>query len=215
MKKELTRKDRREEVIFIAEELIRERGVNGFSFADIADQLGIKTPAIHHYFPAKADLVQMVIIYETNRIYDYREQHAHLSGNQQLWYLVSVYVRNSLLHKVCLMGALLGEYATFDFHLQSAVQGLYIRILEWVEDILEKGKADGSLRFKGEPHLRAKMVLALLSSGLLLNRVLEDEGEFECILQQTLADLGVNWRITDLGRTEPAAKAQIPLHSYT
>ena len=77
------------------------------------------------------------------------------------------------------MGALLGEYATFDFHLQSAVQGLYIRILEWVEDILEKGKADGSLRFMGEPHLRAKLVLASLSSGLLLNRVLDDEGEFE------------------------------------
>ena len=215
MEKESIRKDRREEVIMIAEELIRERGVNGFSFADIADRLGVKTPAIHYYFSTKAELVEMVIFYETNRIYDYRERYGHLPGDQQLRHLVSVFAGNSLLHRVCLMGALAGEFATFDFHLQSAVQGLYIRILEWVVDLLEKGSADGTLHFKGESHLRARLILSALSFGLLLDRILDDEAEFECILDQLLRDLGVPWRRTDLKQNEPSHMISIPFHSYT
>ena len=43
--------------------LIQERGINGFSFADIAERIGIKKASIHYYFPTKLDLVKGVLAY--------------------------------------------------------------------------------------------------------------------------------------------------------
>jgi hypothetical protein len=137
-----------------------------------------------------------------------------LPGDQQLKYLVSVFHRNSLLGKICLMGALTPEYATFDDYMQLTVQALCLSILGWVTELLENGRSKGKLRFKGDPSVRAQMVVSTLLSGLLLNRVLDDEGVFGTIADGLLEDLGVEWRIADLpepGRGSPGTYS----HSYT
>lgn len=41
--------------------LVQERGYNGFSYADIADAIGIRKASIHYHFPSKQDLVQAVL----------------------------------------------------------------------------------------------------------------------------------------------------------
>ena len=35
----------------LAETLVRTRGYNGFSYRDLAEQIGIKTASIHYRFP--------------------------------------------------------------------------------------------------------------------------------------------------------------------
>ncbi len=35
--------------------------LNGFSYADIAEVVGIRKPSIHHHFPSKADLVRALV----------------------------------------------------------------------------------------------------------------------------------------------------------
>ena len=40
-----------------AHDLIAERGYFGFSYADIAEVVGIRKASIHHHFPTKVDLV--------------------------------------------------------------------------------------------------------------------------------------------------------------
>jgi TetR/AcrR family transcriptional repressor of nem operon len=40
-----------------AHDLITERGYFGFSYADIAETVGIRKASIHHHFPSKVDLV--------------------------------------------------------------------------------------------------------------------------------------------------------------
>ena len=39
-----------------AEQAVRQRGYNGFSYADLAREIGIRKASIHHHFPTKADL---------------------------------------------------------------------------------------------------------------------------------------------------------------
>lgn len=43
-----------------AELRIRSRGYNGFSFRDIAGDVGIKSASVHHHFPTKTDLAVAV-----------------------------------------------------------------------------------------------------------------------------------------------------------
>ena len=40
----------------IAERLAQTRGFNGFSYSDIAAELGIAKASLHHHFATKADL---------------------------------------------------------------------------------------------------------------------------------------------------------------
>src|ERR1700761_9029702 len=43
-------------ILDVAGELVQERGFNGFSYADVAAQVGISKAALHYHFPGKADL---------------------------------------------------------------------------------------------------------------------------------------------------------------
>ena len=50
-----------ERIVREARDLIMTRGYNGFSYADIAEAVGIRKASIHHHFPAKSDLAKAVI----------------------------------------------------------------------------------------------------------------------------------------------------------
>ena len=49
-----------EEIVESATRLVQERGVNGFSYGDLAKDLGVKAPSIHHHFRTKQDLLAEV-----------------------------------------------------------------------------------------------------------------------------------------------------------
>lgn len=44
----------------VAERLIRSHGYSGFSFREIAKEVGIKSASVHYHFPTKADLASAV-----------------------------------------------------------------------------------------------------------------------------------------------------------
>ncbi|MEM8957635.1 MAG: helix-turn-helix domain-containing protein [Pseudomonadota bacterium] len=48
--------DRRDEIMDVAERLIRTHGYNGFSFREIAAEVGVKSASVHYHFPTKAEL---------------------------------------------------------------------------------------------------------------------------------------------------------------
>ncbi len=52
--------DRREAIMDVAERLIRTHGYSGFSFREIADEIGIKSASVHYHFPTKSDLAAAV-----------------------------------------------------------------------------------------------------------------------------------------------------------
>lgn len=48
----------KEQILEIATRLIQEKGDLGWSYADIADEVGIKKASIHYHFPSKEDLIE-------------------------------------------------------------------------------------------------------------------------------------------------------------
>ena len=59
--------DTRSVILDIAERLVQSRGYNGFSYADVASELGITKAALHYHFPGKAELGESLIIRYTER----------------------------------------------------------------------------------------------------------------------------------------------------
>ncbi|MEM1080818.1 MAG: TetR/AcrR family transcriptional regulator [Pseudomonadota bacterium] len=52
--------DRREAILDVAEQLIRAKGYQGFSFREVAEFVAIKSASVHYYFPTKPDLAVAV-----------------------------------------------------------------------------------------------------------------------------------------------------------
>ncbi|MEM9148610.1 MAG: TetR/AcrR family transcriptional regulator [Pseudomonadota bacterium] len=52
---------RRDMILEVAERLARHSGYNGFSFRDIAAEVGVKSASVHYHFPTKADLVAALL----------------------------------------------------------------------------------------------------------------------------------------------------------
>lgn len=52
--------DRRDTILDVAERLIRAHGYSGFSFREVADEVGIKSASVHYHFPTKPDLATAV-----------------------------------------------------------------------------------------------------------------------------------------------------------
>ena len=48
-------------ILDVAERLVQTRGFNGFSYADIAVQLGITKASLHYHFATKAELGRTLI----------------------------------------------------------------------------------------------------------------------------------------------------------
>ncbi len=61
--------DTKTKILDLAESLTQTRGFNGFSYIDLANEIGIKTASIHYHFKLKDDLAAALV----ERL---REQHA-------------------------------------------------------------------------------------------------------------------------------------------
>jgi TetR/AcrR family transcriptional repressor of nem operon len=61
--------DNKTKIIDAAENMIRSGGYNGFSFRDIAAEIGIKSSSVHYYYPRKEDLaLEVAVRYKENFI---------------------------------------------------------------------------------------------------------------------------------------------------
>ncbi|MEM1386230.1 MAG: helix-turn-helix domain-containing protein [Pseudomonadota bacterium] len=52
--------DRHDAILDVAERLIRAHGYSGFSFREVARDVGIKSASVHYHFPTKPDLAAAV-----------------------------------------------------------------------------------------------------------------------------------------------------------
>jgi TetR/AcrR family transcriptional repressor of nem operon len=184
-------------IVTLADSLIRKKGFNAFSYADIAAVMDIRNSAVHYHFPSKSDLGRAVIAAEQRRVMDYRKSHETADGEQHLKHLINTFYDRSQQNAVCLMGALTPEFATFDPEMQQAVRQLCLDIQEWVAASLETARSTGALTFNGDAASRAALVISTLLASLLLARV-ENANLFPAMINQLLEDLGACWRVDDL-----------------
>jgi len=180
--------DTRENIIDLAEELIRTKGYNAFSYGDIAGALSIRNAAIHYYFPSKADLGINVIDREIAKITSSREEWEALPGNMQLRKVVEQFYSSHRRGWICLNGSLTPDFLTLPAPMQQKVKQMCEIILAWMTEVLEKGRKDGTLAFEGEAKSRALLVISSLLSSLLLARVMGKE-VFSKMLDQLLKDI--------------------------
>lgn len=168
-------KDTRSEIIRLANELIRSVGYNAFSYADISKQLNIKNAAIHYYFPAKSDLGIAVVKESRELFLEMIEYWSKLDYKQQYKKYITMHDSFIKTHWTCIVGSLAPSFDTLPENMQKELQKLVNTILDWLADLLEKGKESGAFDFKETPKVRANMTHSALLSSLQMNKVLRND----------------------------------------
>lgn len=181
--------DTKDRIVSLADQLIKSKGYNAFSYKDISDPLEIKNAAIHYHFPTKTDLGVAVIDVELQHFLASTGKLAAQPEDKQLKFLFDTFSKKNKERLVCLMGSLSPDYDTLPEPLQGKISDLSSAILEWTAGCLERGREKGLFRFEGEASDRALLVISNLLASLLLSRVMGGK-VFGRITHQLLRDLG-------------------------
>jgi TetR/AcrR family transcriptional repressor of nem operon len=105
--------DTRTQLLERAFELVETRGYDGFSFADLAESVGIRKASIHHHFPTKADLGKELV--ERFRVECRARLEAidrDLPPRNQLEAYATIFVETFDGGRMCLCGILAAGFVT-------------------------------------------------------------------------------------------------------
>jgi AcrR family transcriptional regulator len=166
-------KDTKTEILELAENLLLDRGFNGFSYANISSVLKIKNAAVHYYFPTKADLGVAIIQRARERFagWTQNERMAAKPPAEKLESFFRQYLRFlEAGQQVCLGGALETDFKTLPPEMQVETQKFASDILVWMEGVLEEGREKQIFSFPGEARDQAILILSSLQGALQMTR---------------------------------------------
>jgi TetR/AcrR family transcriptional regulator, transcriptional repressor for nem operon len=171
--------DRAELIMDAAERRIRQGGYNGFSFREIAADVGVKSSSVHHHFPTKEALAVAVARrygerFEQSVAAEMEKGHSPLAA----WHRV---FRRALVHdgQMCLCGALGAGVADLPADVAAEAKRFFERGLK---SLTQPQK--GSSLSAG----RAKHALATLEGAMLLARAMNDTKTFDEATKPLLAN---------------------------
>jgi TetR/AcrR family transcriptional repressor of nem operon len=160
------------QILDVAERLAQTRGFNGFSYADIAGELGITKASLHYHYASKADLGRALIDRYSASFAAALEaiDRSSISAAEKLRRYVKIYA--DVLHagRICLCGMLAAEYTTLPAGMQDAIRDFFDANERGLARIVESGRKDGSLSFDGPAGDAARAITAALEGALLLAR---------------------------------------------
>ena len=178
-------------ILDIAEQLAQTRGFNGFSYADIAQELHVTKASLHYHFPSKADLGR-ALIERYHRAFAQAlaaiDQQTH-KPREKLRRYVGLYDSVMRKNRMCLCGMLAAEYATLPGPMQDELRRFFDANEIWLAAVLEDGRETGDLAFIGPVRQRARGVLGALEGAMLVARADGDARRFQSTAKLLLADL--------------------------
>ena len=133
----------KDEIVNLADNLIRDKGYNGFSFKDISKSIGIKTSSIHYYFPFKSDLGVSVIKEQIKHFDKFKNDLADKSPKEKLEGFFQIYSQIKSDNKVCLVGSLATDFNTIEGNVKAELKKFAEQVLNWVTQFAR----ENSLKF--------------------------------------------------------------------
>lgn len=178
-------------ILDVAEALAQTRGFNGFSYADIASEIGITKASLHYHFPTKAELGRSIVSRYTERFMDALAtiDASDLPVGEKLKCYVDLYESVLVRNRMCLCGMLAAEYATLPEPVQLEIRAFFDRNEDWLTGVIAEGEREGAVRFTGTPREFARLLTGALEGSMLLAYSYGDTSRFVEAAEQLLGQL--------------------------
>lgn len=178
-------------ILDAAERVVQTKGYGCFSYADVASEMKITKAALHYHYPGKAELGAALVARYSAR---FAEELAALdardgSAPDKLDGYIRLYADVLTQGKMCLCGMLATEYQTLPAPMQAAVVRFFDHHEEWLEGVLEQGRAEATMRFAGPARDTALLIISALQGAMLVTRPYGDAEMFRSTAGAMLSGL--------------------------
>lgn len=163
-----------DEILTYARTLLISGGYNGFSYADIANEVGIRKASIHHHFPTKADLVRTLVSrYRQDALAGIAEMERHVGNPVSLLRSYADYWRACIADATdpfCVCAMLAAELPCLPKEVADEVTAHFRALSTWIISVLERGAEQNLLRIETSPGVDAEAFMATVLDRLDVRR---------------------------------------------
>lgn len=174
--------DTKTALLDVAEHAARARGFDGFSYADLAEAVGIRKASIHYHFPTKAALSAALMDRYHSAFEDEcrKSEAACDTGSERLRALIELY-RDALNggKTLCLCVSLIGSLESLSDDVVEKIKAFRSMMIGRIEAIFELGLQDKSIAGVTNPAAEARATLAMLEGALLTARAEQNVQAFD------------------------------------
>jgi TetR/AcrR family transcriptional repressor of nem operon len=182
-----------EKILDVAQTLVIAGGYNGFSYADIADAVGIRKASIHHHFPTKAELVSALLErYASQMAQGLSAVSANIpSPPGQLHAYLGHWQKciTDASQPFCVCAMLAGEMQLLPENVASRVRRHFENLARWLTSVLTAGTEQGLFKLEGTPEAQAQILMASVHGAMLSARAFGAPDIFATILDPQMAKL--------------------------
>lgn len=167
----------RSELLTSAESMLRTKGYAAFSYADLAEAVGIKKASIHYHFSTKETLG--ITIVESN-IFRFTKQLEEINSDLESAVLrldkyAGFFFESSERNMLPLCGALAAEISALPASLKDLTKIFFEVQLAWIENNIVIGQKQGEFRPELDESQTARTLLNLLEGGSFVAWALHDK----------------------------------------
>lgn len=190
----MSQRDTHQEILDTATILMQSRGYHAFSYADIAERIGIRKASIHYYYPSKSDLARSVVARyrAASREGLGRLQRQTADPAERLKRYITFYEQEfDGRPQICLCALLAAEMLTLPDDVRAEIQAFYAEQEAWLSEALEAGRLVGNVQFNGTALAAAQTLLAGIEGAMLAARAYDDVGRFRAVGRYLLQQYGI------------------------
>jgi TetR/AcrR family transcriptional repressor of nem operon len=181
------------QILDAAERFVQERGFNGFSYADVARELGLTKAALHYHFASKAELGDALIDRYAARFLETLATVENERGDavDKLRAYAQLYADVFRDDRMCLCGMLAADYTTLPDPMRERVVRFFDDNEVWLARVLEAGRTAGTIRFTGPASSVARTLIGGLEGAMLVARPYRDLERFRAAADLLIRGLTV------------------------
>jgi TetR/AcrR family transcriptional repressor of nem operon len=160
----------RDRILDAAEFRARKGGYGGFSFREIAEDVGVKSSSVHYHFRTKVDLGKELVERYTQRAVAYLGDADERTPREAIERVTQLF-RDALIRddKMCLCGLFGAERDALPAEVAAATAEFFRLVIAYL------AQAFGP-KWTGDP---PAAILARLEGALIIARILDDQTLFE------------------------------------
>lgn len=181
----IERSPKAREIMANTRQLLTTGGYKSFSYADLAERVGIRKASIHHHFPGKEDLVKAVV-------QEYRAEArsgmeamdrqtndplVKVKGYADFW---SACIKEGA-SPFCICVMLAVELPTLPADIAAEVTGHFNDLSGWLTALLSAGEAQGVFTLSESAEVEARALMAGMHGAMLAARAFNNPHVFEQI----------------------------------
>jgi TetR/AcrR family transcriptional repressor of nem operon len=167
-----------DDILACARSLIVAGGYNGFSYADIADVVGLRKASIHHHFPSKVDLVRTLVArYRKEAEAGMANLELQVSDPLEQLRFYAGYWEACIADAsapFCVCALLASQLPVLPEEVGLEVRAHFRSLSAWLTSVLERGARHGQLQLVSTPHAEAEAFMAAVHGAMLSARAYGD-----------------------------------------